>query len=42
MKALVDIMEKNEPEEDSESEYISDEEASTPMADLLSGIILDD
>lgn len=43
MKALVDIMEKNEPQEnDSESEYISDEEASTSMSDLLSGIVLDD
>ena len=42
MKALVDIMEKNESTEDSESEYISDGEASTSMSDLLSGIVLDD
>lgn len=42
MKALVDIMEKNETNEDSESEYISDGEASTSMSGLLSGIVLDD
>ncbi len=41
MKALVDIMEKNEPEKDSEDGYISDEEASTSMSDLLSDIVLD-
>ncbi|MBE5928678.1 MAG: S1 RNA-binding domain-containing protein [Lachnospiraceae bacterium] len=41
MKALVDVMEKTEPEDEAETEYTSDEAASTSMASLLSGIILD-
>ncbi|MBE5938162.1 MAG: S1 RNA-binding domain-containing protein [Lachnospiraceae bacterium] len=41
MKALVDVMEKTETEDDVPSEYTSDEEATTGMASLLAGIKLD-
>ncbi len=42
MKALVDVMEKNETdEEEGPSEYLSGEEASTGMASLLAGIKID-
>ena len=42
MKALVDVMEKNEnDEEEGPSEYLSGEEASTGMASLLAGIKID-
>lgn len=41
MKALVDVMEKNEEDNDLPSEYSSGEEASTGMAALLAGIKLD-
>ena len=40
MKALLDIMEKTETEEE-ETEYLSGEEATTGMASLLAGIKLD-
>lgn len=41
MKALVDIMEKTETEDDIPTEYSSGEEATTGMASLLAGIKLD-
>lgn len=41
MKALVDVMEKSEPEDDTPTEYSSDGEATTGMASLLAGIKLD-
>lgn len=41
MKALVDVMEKNETDNELPSEYTSGEEASTGMASLLAGIKLD-
>ena len=41
MKALVDVMEKTETEDDVPTEYTSDEEATTGMASLLAGIKLD-
>lgn len=42
MKALQDIMEKNETPEKSENEYVSGEEASTSMSALLGEISIDD
>lgn len=42
MKALQDIMEKNETPEKSENEYVSGEEASTSMSELLGEISIDD
>ena len=41
MKALVDVMEKTETEDDIPTEYTSDEEATTGMASLLAGIKID-
>lgn len=41
MKALVDVMEKTEIEDDIPTEYTSDEEATTGMASLLAGIKID-
>lgn len=41
MKALVDVMEKNESDSELPSEYTSGEEATTGMASLLAGIKLD-
>ena len=41
MKALVDVMEKTETEDDIPTEYTSDEEATTGMASLLAGIRID-
>lgn len=41
MKALIDVMEKNEPEPEEETEYSSGENASTSMADLLSQLKID-